>query len=119
MTKVRKTSRGNERDNRLPVREEFCGQLRGILCRAGNGGHNSLVAAMFAVAFFGSAKQAHAYADPGSGALIWQMLIAGFVGVLFYLRKFVSWLSRGIGGSPGEESASQNQVQAELSTPEK
>ena len=32
---------------------------------------------------------AHAYIDPGSGALLWQMLVAGFAGVLFYVGKFV------------------------------
>ena len=31
------------------------------------------------------------YADPGSGALIWQMLVAGFVGALFYCRRIVAW----------------------------
>jgi hypothetical protein len=31
--------------------------------------------------------------DPGSGALIWQMLAAAAVGVLFYFRNFF----RGIG----------------------
>jgi hypothetical protein len=36
-------------------------------------------------------KQAHAYTDPGTGALIWQMVAAGFVGLMFYLRKFTGW----------------------------
>jgi hypothetical protein len=31
--------------------------------------------------------RADAYTDPGSGALIWQMLAAGFVGLLFYVRR--------------------------------
>ncbi len=34
-----------------------------------------------------------AYVDPGSEALIWQMLAAAAVGVLFYFRSFF----RGIG----------------------
>jgi hypothetical protein len=29
-----------------------------------------------------------AYVDPGSGALLWQMLVAFGVGFLFYIRKF-------------------------------
>ena len=33
-----------------------------------------------------------AYADPGSGALLWQVLVAGFVGALFYLRRLKTWL---------------------------
>jgi hypothetical protein len=28
------------------------------------------------------------YTDPGSGALLWQVLAAGAVGALFYVRKF-------------------------------
>jgi hypothetical protein len=34
------------------------------------------------------APDAHAYIDPGSGALLWQMAVAGFMGVLFYFRQF-------------------------------
>ena len=30
----------------------------------------------------------HAYIDPGSGALIWQAIVAGFVGAAFYFRRF-------------------------------
>jgi hypothetical protein len=30
-----------------------------------------------------------AYIDPGSGVLLWQSITAGFVGVMFYLRKRV------------------------------
>ncbi len=37
-------------------------------------------------------REARAYTDPGSGMLIWQMLVAGFVGGMFYLRKFTSKL---------------------------
>ena len=41
---------------------------------------------------FASEREARAYTDPGSGALIWQMLVAGFVGVAFYFRRLASWL---------------------------
>ncbi|MFY9556151.1 MAG: hypothetical protein WAV47_15675 [Blastocatellia bacterium] len=34
---------------------------------------------------------AHAYADPGSGALIWQMLVGASIGVMFYLRVILRW----------------------------
>jgi hypothetical protein len=37
-------------------------------------------------------RDAYAYTDPGSGALIWQVLVAGFVGALFYFRKLASWI---------------------------
>ncbi len=40
---------------------------------------------------FATERPAAAYTDPGSGALIWQMLVAGFVGAMFYFRKFTSW----------------------------
>lgn len=34
-----------------------------------------------------SERNLKAYADPGSGALIWQVLVAGAIGVLYYFRK--------------------------------
>lgn len=36
--------------------------------------------------------EAHAYIDPGSGALIWQALLAAFFGGLFYYRRAVGHL---------------------------
>jgi hypothetical protein len=33
-----------------------------------------------------------AYIDPGFGALIWQMVVAVFVGFLFYLRQTRRWI---------------------------
>jgi len=33
--------------------------------------------------------RAYAYTDPGSGALLWQALVAAFVGAGFYFRKFL------------------------------
>lgn len=36
-----------------------------------------------------SERPAHAYTDPGSGMLIWQGLVAAFLGASFYFRKFV------------------------------
>ncbi len=41
-----------------------------------------------------SERPARAYTDPGTGALVWQMAAAAFVGFMFYLRKFISWLRR-------------------------
>ncbi len=35
---------------------------------------------------------AHAYTDPGSGALLWQALVAGMFGAMFYARRFWNWL---------------------------
>lgn len=33
-----------------------------------------------------------AYVDPGSGLLVWQMLVAACVGVLFYVKKTRTFL---------------------------
>ena len=33
-----------------------------------------------------------AYIDPGLGALIWQTLVAAFVGFVFYLKKTRRWM---------------------------
>lgn len=36
-------------------------------------------------------EQALAYVDPGSGLLIWQMLCAVFIGVLFQAKKIIAF----------------------------
>lgn len=36
-----------------------------------------------------------AYVDPGLGALLWQTIIAAFVGFLFYLKKTRRWIVGG------------------------
>lgn len=41
-------------------------------------------------------QRASAYVDPGSGAMIWQVLAAGFLGVLFYLRKSMGFIQRAV-----------------------
>lgn len=33
---------------------------------------------------------AHAYTDPGSGLLLWQMLGSGFIGLLFYFKRIIA-----------------------------
>jgi hypothetical protein len=52
----------------------------------------SQVCFLFLLLFLATGKQAWAYADPGSGALIWQTLVAAFVGFAFYFRRIVSWV---------------------------
>ena len=44
-----------------------------------------------ALAMFATEREARAYTDPGSGALIWQMMVAGLVGVSFYFRRITAW----------------------------
>jgi hypothetical protein len=34
-------------------------------------------------------SSAQAYVDPGAGTMIWQMLVAGFLGAIFYLRRLI------------------------------
>lgn len=46
---------------------------------------------------FATERQAMAYTDPGTGALIWQGLVAGFVGVMFYARRITTWFKKKIG----------------------
>jgi hypothetical protein len=46
---------------------------------------------LIALAMFATEREAHAYTDPGTGALIWQMLVAGLVGVGFYFRRLTTW----------------------------
>jgi hypothetical protein len=46
---------------------------------------------LIALAMFATEREARAYTDPGSGALIWQMAVAGLVGVSFYFRRITAW----------------------------
>lgn len=39
-------------------------------------------------------SDAEAYMDPGSGALIWQTLLAAFIGATFYFRRALGWFKR-------------------------
>jgi hypothetical protein len=40
------------------------------------------------------AGRAEAYVDPGTGALLWQLLLATFVGFFFYVRRFLGSVAR-------------------------
>jgi hypothetical protein len=46
---------------------------------------------LLALAMFATEREASAYTDPGTGALIWQMMVAGIVGVGFYFRRITGW----------------------------
>jgi nitrate/nitrite transporter NarK len=55
---------------------------------------NSFVARvmiLMALVAFATEREARAYTDPGTGALIWQMLLAGIAGAAFYFRRITSW----------------------------
>lgn len=46
---------------------------------------------LIALVSFATEREASAYTDPGTGALIWQMMLAGLVGTGFYFRKITAW----------------------------
>jgi len=46
---------------------------------------------LLGLAVFATEREAHAYTDPGTGALLWQMAVAGVVGVGFYFRRITAW----------------------------
>ena len=50
-----------------------------------------LIAFLIAVVLTGI--PASAYADPGSGAVLWQLFFASIVSVGFHFRKFRVWIS--------------------------
>jgi len=39
-------------------------------------------------------RPAKAYADPGSGALLWQGLLGGLLGLSYYSRRIIRWFQR-------------------------
>jgi hypothetical protein len=47
---------------------------------------------LFGAAVLCLQTQAWAYADPGSGTLLWQMLVAVSVGFMFNIRRILAWL---------------------------
>lgn len=50
--------------------------------------HNSLLAA--ALLLLATPHLALAYVDPGTGAMLWQILAAGVLGAAFYFRKVLT-----------------------------
>lgn len=51
-----------------------------------------------------------AYIDPGLGALIWQAVVAAFVGFLFYLNKTRRWIVGGFGKMFGRKKSDEAAV---------
>ena len=37
---------------------------------------------------------AHAYSDPGSGIMLWQLTVSFFIGLLFYFRRIRDFFAR-------------------------
>jgi hypothetical protein len=46
---------------------------------------------LFLLLGFAAEKSAQAYVDPGSGAMFYQILLAGVIGGIFRLRRVTSW----------------------------
>jgi len=91
------------RHSKTPVKTHHDGEI--ILSIIGLAGTALQVAiVMFAILLL-TESNAMAYADPGSGALLWQLLAASLCGGMFYFRKLVQkfrhW--RGRGGNEGEK----------------
>ena len=40
---------------------------------------------------------AHAYVDPGTGAMLWQVAAATAIGVLFYVKRITGWVRSNLG----------------------
>lgn len=61
-----------------------------------------------------------AYVDPGFGALIWQAVVAGIVGFLFYLKKTRRWIVdmlRKMFGRDRETKTATTEVAATVNDP--
>jgi hypothetical protein len=48
-------------------------------------------------------RMAHAYVDPGSGAMIWQLAVAGILGMFFYVRRITGWVRGKFGATPKQK----------------
>lgn len=68
--------------------------------------HIFLAAALLAPA------AAHAYIDPGFGALVWQALFAAVVGAVFFLRNTIGasfrWVRKRLVGAPKAAAATSS-----------
>ena len=58
-----------------------------------------------------SETRAYAYTDPGSGALLWQLLVGAALGLLFYFRKIMYWVRTRVSG--GKNSSAVKATDAE------
>jgi hypothetical protein len=62
-----------------------------VILRASNRTKTPLLLLVFLLT---AVKPLAAYTDPGSGTLIWQILVGGFVGLSFEFRRICSWVSQ-------------------------
>ena len=57
----------------------------------------SKVCLMVLILLIATQARVHAYTDPGTGTMVWQLLLAASFGVMFYLRRILTW-ARGLRG---------------------
>ena len=57
----------------------------------------SKVLVMVLILLIATQARVHAYTDPGTGTMVWQLLLAASFGVMFYLRRILNW-ARGLRG---------------------
>lgn len=57
----------------------------------------SNVCVLILVLLIATQARVYAYTDPGTGTLVWQLLLAASFGAMFYLRRIVRW-ARGLRG---------------------
>ena len=58
-----------------------------------------------------SPQPAQAYVDPGSGAMLWQVLAAAVIGSLFYVRRVFTWVRDQFGlRSPASPDSSSRRL---------
>ena len=55
---------------------------------------HSDVVVLAVILTLGTVSNAEAYMDPGTGALIWQTLLAAGIGATFYFRRVFRWFKR-------------------------
>ena len=60
--------------------------------RKSRSAHTFRLLFLLALLAFATEHEARAYTDPGSGMLIWQMILAAIAGAAFYFRRFTSWV---------------------------
>ena len=58
-----------------------------------------------------SETRAYAYTDPGSGALLWQLLVGAALGLLFYFRKIMYWVRTRVSGVKNSSAVKANDAE--------
>lgn len=48
----------------------------------------------FLIVTIATMPRAEAYIDPGSGTMLWQLLVSIGIGILFYIKRFKLWVEK-------------------------